>query len=110
MDLTRRSWITAATLAPLASVSSAAARDEFPVVHSETCLNNALRLEAFIGDAEREGDVELMELFQRAQHESKKGATHEHDGQFTSDRIRPLSRPSGFPTRPGKAWLSPGAP
>jgi selenocysteine lyase/cysteine desulfurase len=41
MDLTRRSWITAATLAPLASVSSAAARDEFPVVHSETCLNNA---------------------------------------------------------------------
>jgi hypothetical protein len=41
---------------------------------TETCLNNALRLEAFIGDAEREGDVELMELFQRAQHESKKGA------------------------------------
>ena len=40
----------------------------------------------------------------------EKGATHEHDGQFTSDRVRPLSRPSGFPTRPGKAWLSPGAP
>jgi len=41
MDLTRRSWITAASLAPLASISSAAARDEFRVVHSETCLNNA---------------------------------------------------------------------
>lgn len=41
---------------------------------TETCLSNALRLEIYIGDAEREGDSELAEFFRRAQHESKKGA------------------------------------
>ena len=41
---------------------------------TEQCLSNALRLETYIADAEREGDIELMELFQRAQAESRKGA------------------------------------
>jgi hypothetical protein len=41
---------------------------------AESCLSNALRLEIYAADAEREGDQELVELFRRAQHESRKGA------------------------------------
>ena len=40
----------------------------------EQCLSNALRLELYIGDAERAGDSELAEFFRRAQGESRKGA------------------------------------
>ncbi len=41
---------------------------------TETCLSNALRLETYIQDAERDGDAELADLFRRAQAESRKGA------------------------------------
>src|SRR4051812_9356045 len=41
---------------------------------TEQCLSNALRLENYIQDAEREGDDELAEFFRKAQHESQKGA------------------------------------
>jgi hypothetical protein len=41
---------------------------------TEACLSNALRLETYIQDAEREGDGELAEFFRRAQSESRKGA------------------------------------
>jgi hypothetical protein len=41
---------------------------------TEACLNNALRLETYIQDAERAGDNELAEFFRRAQGESRKGA------------------------------------
>lgn len=40
----------------------------------EACLSNALRLETYIQDAERDGDSELAEFFRRAQAESRKGA------------------------------------
>ncbi len=40
----------------------------------EQCLSNALRLETYIEDAERDGDEELAEFFRRAQNESRKGA------------------------------------
>ena len=40
----------------------------------EACLSNALRLETYIQDAEREGDQELADFFRRAQKESRKGA------------------------------------
>ena len=40
---------------------------------TEQCLSNALRLETYIQDAEREGDSELAEFFRRAQNESRKG-------------------------------------
>jgi len=40
----------------------------------EQCLQNALRLETYIQDAERENDSELADFFRRAQHESQKGA------------------------------------
>ena len=41
---------------------------------TEACLSNALRLETYIQDAERDGDSELAEFFRRAQGESRKGA------------------------------------
>jgi hypothetical protein len=40
---------------------------------TEACLNNALRLETYIEDAERDGDTEVVELFRKAQAESRKG-------------------------------------
>jgi hypothetical protein len=39
----------------------------------EQCLSNALRLENYAADAERDGDTELAEFFRRAQGESRKG-------------------------------------
>jgi hypothetical protein len=41
---------------------------------TEACLSNALRLETYIQDAERDGDNELADFFRRAQAESRKGA------------------------------------
>jgi hypothetical protein len=41
---------------------------------TEQCLSNALRLEIYIQDAERESDSELADFFRKAQHESQKGA------------------------------------
>ena len=40
---------------------------------TEQSLANALRLETYIKDAEREGDNELVEFFRRAQEASRKG-------------------------------------
>ena len=52
---------------------------------TEACLSNALRLETYIQDAEREGDRELAEFFRRAQGESRKGA--EQGKQLLSRRL-----------------------
>ena len=41
---------------------------------TESCLSNALRLEQYAADADRDGDNELAELFRKAQAESRKGA------------------------------------
>ncbi len=41
---------------------------------TEQCLSNALRLETYIKDAERDGDEEIATLFRKAQAESRKGA------------------------------------
>jgi hypothetical protein len=46
----------------------------------DACLSNALRMETYIRDAEREEDTELTELFRKAQADSRKGA--ELDDQF----------------------------
>jgi hypothetical protein len=40
----------------------------------EACLSNALRLETYVQDADRDGDSELADFFRRAQAESRKGA------------------------------------
>jgi hypothetical protein len=42
--------------------------------YTHACLDNVLRLETYIADAERDGDRDLAEFFRRAQHESRKGA------------------------------------
>lgn len=41
---------------------------------TEACLSNALRLDTYIQDAERDGDSELADFFRKAQAESQKGA------------------------------------
>ncbi|SEE83538.1 hypothetical protein [Streptomyces sp. Ag109_O5-10] len=40
----------------------------------ESCLENALRLDTFIKDAEQAKDAQLVELFTKAQADSRKGA------------------------------------
>jgi hypothetical protein len=52
---------------------------------TESCLSNALRLETYIQDAEREGDSELTDLFRKAQADSRKGA--EQGKQLLKSRI-----------------------
>jgi hypothetical protein len=42
--------------------------------YTETCLDNALRLDTYVQDAERDGDQEVAELFRKAQADSRKGA------------------------------------
>jgi len=52
---------------------------------TEKCLDNALRLETYIKDADRDGDDELAEFFRRAQAESRKGA--EQGKQLLASRL-----------------------
>lgn len=40
---------------------------------TETSLSNALRLQTYIEDADRDGDTELADFFRRAQAVSRKG-------------------------------------
>jgi len=44
------------------------------VWYVEACLSNALRLETYIADAERDKDTEIADLFRKAQADSRKGA------------------------------------
>jgi hypothetical protein len=53
---------------------------------TEKCLDNALRLETYIQDAERDGDNELADLFRKAQSDSKKGA--EEGKRMLAQRIK----------------------
>jgi hypothetical protein len=46
---------------------------------TEQSLSNALRLENYIQDAERDGDNELAEFFRRAQEASRKGGEQGKD-------------------------------
>jgi hypothetical protein len=52
---------------------------------TEQCLSNALRLETYVQDADRDGDSELADLFRRAQAESRKGA--EQGKQLLKSRL-----------------------
>jgi hypothetical protein len=49
-------------------------RDYNIIWFTERCLSNALRLETYIADAEREDDSELADFFRRAQEASRRGA------------------------------------
>jgi hypothetical protein len=46
---------------------------------TEQCLNNVLRLETYVQDAERDGDQELADFFRRAQGASRNGAEQGKD-------------------------------
>jgi hypothetical protein len=54
--------------------------------YTEQCLENALRLETYVADAERDGDNELADLFRKAQADSKKGA--EEGKRLLANRIK----------------------
>jgi hypothetical protein len=54
--------------------------------YTEQCLDNALRMQSYVQDAERDGDNELAELFRKAQSDSKKGA--EEGKRLLADRIK----------------------
>jgi hypothetical protein len=53
---------------------------------TEQSLSNALRLESYIQDADRDGDTEAADLFRRAQAESRKGG--EVGKSLLRDRLR----------------------
>lgn len=55
-------------------VSGTKDKDYNLIWYVQTCLDNALRLETYIQDADRSGDSELAELFRKAQADSRKGA------------------------------------
>ncbi|MBY5161340.1 hypothetical protein [Salsipaludibacter albus] len=46
---------------------------------TQACLDNALRLEQYVADAEDNGDEELADLFRRARADSRKGAEQGKD-------------------------------
>ncbi|GAA0459118.1 MULTISPECIES: hypothetical protein [Streptomyces] len=53
--------------------------------YTQTCLDNALRMETYIQDAEQAKDTELVDLFRKAQADSRKGA--ELGKQLLSSRL-----------------------
>jgi hypothetical protein len=55
-------------------ITGTADKDYNLIWYTESCLNNSLRLETYIQDAERSGDSELGDLFRKAQADSRKGA------------------------------------
>jgi hypothetical protein len=55
-------------------VTGTADKDYNIIWFTEQCLSNALRLETYIQDADRDGDSELADFFRRAQAESRNGA------------------------------------
>ena len=68
------------------SVSGTRDKDYNLIWYVEACLSNALRLETYIQDAERDGDSEVADLFRKAQSDSRKGG--ELGKQLLSTRIR----------------------
>ena len=52
---------------------------------TEQSLSNALRLEQYIQDAERDGDSDLADFFRRAQEASRKGG--EQGKQLLKERL-----------------------
>lgn len=56
------------------AVTGTADKDYNLIWFTEQCLNNALRLETYIADAERGQDAQLTDLFRRAQDASRRGA------------------------------------
>jgi hypothetical protein len=60
-------------------VTGPKAKDYNLVWFVEQSLSNALRLQTYIEDAERDGDSDLAEFFRRAQAASRKGGEQGKD-------------------------------
>lgn len=54
-------------------VSGTADKDYNIIWFTEQSLSNALRLETYVKDAERDGDQDLAEFFRKAQEASRRG-------------------------------------
>jgi hypothetical protein len=67
------------------SVTGTKDKDYNLIWFTEACLSNALRLEQYIQDADRDGDSELADFFRKAQADSRKGA--EQGKQFLKARL-----------------------
>ncbi|MGX1274092.1 hypothetical protein [Streptomyces phaeoluteigriseus] len=63
-----------ATGAETGDVTGTRDKDYNLIWYVEACLSNALRLETYIQDAERDKDNEVADLFRKAQADSRKGA------------------------------------
>jgi hypothetical protein len=68
-----------------AQVTGTTDKDYNLIWFTEVCLSNVLRLETYIQDADRDGDSELVQLFTKAQAESRKGA--EQGKQLLKSRL-----------------------
>jgi hypothetical protein len=62
------------TTAESGQVTGTKDKDYNLIWYTEQCLDNALRMQTYIADAERDGDNEVAELFRKAQADSRKGA------------------------------------
>jgi hypothetical protein len=65
---------TAMTTQETGAVTGTKDKDYNLIWYVEACLDNALRLETYVQDADREGDSEVADLFRKAQADSRKGA------------------------------------
>ena len=63
-----------ATAQETGQVTGTKDKDYNVIWFTEQCLSNALRLETYIQDAERDGDSDLADFFRRAQEASRRGA------------------------------------
>jgi hypothetical protein len=63
-----------ATAQETGQVTGTKDKDYNVIWFTEQCLDNTLRLETYIKDAERDGDSDAADLFKRAQEASRKGA------------------------------------
>ena len=63
-----------ATQSETGQVTGTKDKDYNLIWFTEQSLSNALRLETYIQDAERDGDRELADFFRKAQADSRKGA------------------------------------
>ena len=63
---------------------------------TQTCLENALRMETYRHDAEGADDEELVELFSKAQADSRKGA--EMGLRMLADRLAGVAPPASTAT------------
>ena len=74
-----------ATEAESGQVTGTKDKDYNLIWFTEQSLSNALRLQTYVEDAERDGDSELADLFRRAQQASQRGA--EQGKQFLKSRV-----------------------